>query len=271
MIELGNLSVKDANARVEALKKIRSLAEDLGYDPIHATRIEAIASEISRLGSDGEEGINISVALDSIGGRSGLSMTFLSRGGATRLPVAKTFFDAFDIDRTKDKTVRTKTFRYLPDSTFHPSDAFIETQRQRLARPSRMELLNDLKERNAELKARAAELREAKQVAEDANETLQLRLNELADARLAMLNMMEDLDETRNEAEDATKAKSDFLANMSHEIRTPMNAIIGMAHLALKTDLNAKQHDYLKKVDISAKSLLGIINDILTWSPWISN
>jgi CheY-like chemotaxis protein len=45
-----------------------------------------------------------------------------------------------------------------------------------------------------------------------------------------------------------------------------MNAIIGMAHLALKTDLTAKQHDYLKKVDISAKSLLGIINDILDFS-----
>ncbi len=99
-----------------------------------------------------------------------------------------------------------------------------------------------------------------------ANEALQNRVNELDDARLAMLNMMEDLDEARNEAEDATKAKSDFLANMSHEIRTPMNAIMGMAHLALKTDLTAKQSDYLKKVDISAKSLLGIINDILDFS-----
>jgi signal transduction histidine kinase/CheY-like chemotaxis protein len=99
-----------------------------------------------------------------------------------------------------------------------------------------------------------------------ANEALEKRVNELDDARLALLNMMEDLDEARNEAEDAAKAKSEFLANMSHEIRTPMNAIMGMAHLAMKTDLTAKQYDYLKKVDISAKSLLRIINDILDFS-----
>ncbi|MBK3519824.1 response regulator [Carboxylicivirga marina] len=74
------------------------------------------------------------------------------------------------------------------------------------------------------------------------------------------------LKEAKDDAEAATRAKSDFLARMSHEIRTPMNAIVGWTHLAIEKEVNPGQADYLKKIQGSSKSLLGIINDILDFS-----
>jgi signal transduction histidine kinase len=92
------------------------------------------------------------------------------------------------------------------------------------------------------------------------------RSQELASANRALQSentKLREAETARQNAENANEAKDIFLANMSHEIRTPMNAVIGLSKLCLQTNLSAKQRDYLQKIQGSAHSLLGIINDIL--------
>ncbi|MCV2360082.1 response regulator [Paucibacter sp. TC2R-5] len=75
-----------------------------------------------------------------------------------------------------------------------------------------------------------------------------------------------ELREAKLVAEGASKAKSEFLANMSHEIRTPMNAILGMLTLLRKTKMSERQADYAAKTEGAARSLLGLLNEILDFS-----
>ena len=100
--------------------------------------------------------------------------------------------------------------------------------------------------------------------------------NEIAnmvDTILAMNNTVEiqkeyesKLEEALSKARHANQAKSDFIANTSHEIRTPMNSIIGYGELALSEDIPDSTRSFLNKIDINAKWLLNIINDIMDFS-----
>ena len=98
-------------------------------------------------------------------------------------------------------------------------------------------------------KRKARELTEAKELAEKANEH----------AQLAKVNAQD----ATQKAKEAVKAKQQFLSNMSHEIRTPMNAIIGFTKVLLKTELNARQKEYLTAIKMSGDALIVLINDIL--------
>ena len=95
----------------------------------------------------------------------------------------------------------------------------------------------------------------------------QRQLRELEEARREAERAQERAEEARKEAEHANRAKSEFLSNMSHDIRTPMNGIVGMTAIAAANiDDKEQVENCLKKITVSSRHLLGLINDVLDMS-----
>ena len=88
----------------------------------------------------------------------------------------------------------------------------------------------------------------------------------IRDMNQEILTANAELKQRTTEAEKANQAKSMFVANMSHEIRTPLNAVLGFCHLMQRTEMNARQLDYVQKISDAGTTLLRLINDILDFS-----
>jgi len=100
----------------------------------------------------------------------------------------------------------------------------------------------------------------------NSNKLLERKNHEIDKARNNLENLAKDLLIAKQEAERSDKIKSEFLANISHEIRTPLNSVVGFSQLMAQFSLDKVQKDYLNSIQLSANSLLVLLNDILDLS-----
>jgi len=147
MIELGTISVKNAETFSDARRKIFRLAEALAYDAMDATRLVAAFSELLRTDVRDTFDVDVAIGLEDRNGRSGLTLRFSYGENASISSHGAPIFDVFDVGNGEGSASKVLAFKYLSNPGFSPSELFLETVRQHLSKASRGELLREMQEK----------------------------------------------------------------------------------------------------------------------------
>ncbi len=152
MIELGTLDIHDDDtSAVEARNKVADLARHMQFGAIWACRLGTITSEISRRLRDSGKHFPLSVGIVEKEGKFGLAIHFRSPGGKLNATQITSFFDEVTASSEDGTSERVEAVKFTPVANFHPTDEFVEQQRENLRRLSRAALMKDLERKNQEL------------------------------------------------------------------------------------------------------------------------
>ncbi len=234
-MRIGNLALGSTAAIRSTRSKVRHLALAMQIDPIDATRLSSALSSLARRLGDAA-----TVTVDVETSPATLALT-IPWQESPEPPSIRLFFDEVSW-LSKGESRALHLLIHTGNSSFRPSQHFIDEQRKALREPSREELMVSLQRSNLALRQQSEELERT------------------------VTERTADLRAETARAEKANTAKSLFLTNMSHEIRTPMNSVLGFAEILEQVVTDKRQLRYVQSIRSSGKSLLGLINDVLDLS-----